>query len=365
MTTTTYRFKRKAFIPVNLKMANDILNNTKKIGGQFKLTPYIKALHKKIGNNCFIEDGLRFLKLTCKYKGKVATYIFDKVSGKKEEASSMCSIGMKAYGCLQRFTKGQAINKIVKEEDFNDLGKNCFPFATSPFLYFNEKYNETEQEAIGYDMNSAYSYAMLGKMPDTSNLTTVKIRCYNNGIVRNDEIGFDAYGNLVEEGCYALYKFKAIKSPFKAFVEYYFALKHDAKTKAERKRAKDVLNMSVGYLQRINPFIRATIVSRANNLIKSLIDENTIYCNTDSIVSLKPRNDLKIGSNIGEWKVEHTGKFRYRDFNYQWNDELPTFRGIPKAWFKEGYNILTDDVPVCGNNYELDYIKFIIKEIEL
>lgn len=362
---TTCLFKRKAFIPLTYKGANDVLNYVKKMGGKFYLSPYIKSLHKFIGFNCFIEDGMRYIKLTCKYKGKIATYVFDKISGTREEASVICSIGMKAYSCLQRFTKGKEIKKIVKDSDFNNLGKNPYPFATSPFMYFNEKYNETEQEAYGYDMNSAYSYAMLGNIPDTSELTSVKIRCYNEGIVKKGEIGFNYLGDLVEEGCFALYRFKAIKSPFKDFVEYYFTLKHNAKTKKERKRAKDILNMSVGYLQRINPFIRATIVSRANNLIKSLIDENTLYCNTDSIVSLKPREDLKIGSNIGEWKLEHKGKFRYRDYNYQWNNELPAYRGIPKAWFKEGYNLLEDDIPVCGNNYELDYIKFIIKKVEL
>lgn len=362
---TTCLFKRKALIPVTFTTANDILASVKSIGGKFVLSQYIKPLHKSIGNNCFIEDGMRFLRMTCKYKGKIATYIFDKVNGSLEESSNLCALGMKAYCCLQRFTKGQEINKIVAEEDFNEFGKNLFPFATSPFMYFNEEYNETEQEAIGYDMNSAYSFAMLGPMPDTSMLTTVKIRCYNSGIVQKGQIGFDYLGELVEEGCYALYRFNAIKSPFKDFVNYYFKLKRDAKSKKERKRAKDMLNMSVGYLQRINPFIRATIVSRANNLIKSLIDENTLYCNTDSIVSLKPRNDLELGKEIGQWKLEHKGKFKYRDYNYQWDNELPVYRGIPKAWFKEGYNLLEDDIPVAGNNYELDYIKFIIRKVQL
>ena len=33
-------------------------------------------------------------------------------------------------------------------------------------------------------------------------------------------------------------------------------------------------------------------------MIKDLVDENTLYCNTDSLVSLVPRNDLNIGTNI-------------------------------------------------------------------
>lgn len=48
------------------------------------------------------------------------------------------------------------------------------------------------------------------------------------------------------------------------------------------------------------------------------MDENTLFSNTDSIVSLVPRPDLKISDNIGDFKIEHQGDFIYLDaYHYQ------------------------------------------------
>ena len=350
----TSHFKRKAFRPVTPTEMNQIFRYVASLGGAFYFREFVKELDESLKYNCYIVDGLRFLKATCRYKGKVATYVCDKTLGTKEGAKKGCSMGLMAYYSLLKFVKKEDIHPIVKEEDFTDDGKNLLPFSTSPFIWWSQEYNHTENFAYDYDMNSAYSTAMLGDMPDTSKVTSVDITSFNMGITKEDEIGFDANGNLTEVGEIALYRFKKIPSPFKKFVEYYYKLKHDAKTKAERTRAKDVLNLSVGYLQRVNPFIRATIVSRANKTIQSLMDENTIYCNTDSIVSLTERKDLKIGDDIGEWKLENKGIFRYVSANYQWNGELPKYRGVPKEWFGENYNILTDELPPNRNKYKLD-----------
>lgn len=55
-----------------------------------------------------------------------------------------------------------------------------------------------------------------------------------------------------------------------------------------------------------------------NKFIKNLMDENTLFSNTDSIVSLVPRPDLKISDNIGDFKIEHKGDFIYLDsYHYQ------------------------------------------------
>lgn len=362
---TTCHFKRKAFKPCNLQEMNKIITNVKNRGGHFYLSPYIPQIHGSIKFNAFIEIGMRILSVTTRYEGKIATWRFDMLTGKKSEAERYCSTGMKAYICLRKFADDKAIRKIVSPEDFVEFGKNLKPFSTGPFMYFNETHNKTELSgAIGYDMNSAYSFAMLGEFPDTSDVDNVDILIHDAGIVSDKQIGFDTWGNLVEEGCFAPFRFKKIKSPFKRFISYYYDLKKNAKTSEARKHAKDVLNMSVGYLQRINPFLRATIVSRANNTIKSLIDEDTVYCNTDCIVSLKKRTDLKIGNDLGEWKIEHTGVFKYRDYNYQWNNETPTFRGVPKKWFKKGYNLLTDDIPECANLYEYDPLNNCIKIVK-
>lgn len=348
-------FFRKRYIACDLNTINKVIKHTKDIGGAFFFVPFEPSIHGSIKNNMFIEDGMRFIRATAKYDGRVSTYVFDKTTGKKEDAVQGCDAGMSAWICLCKMVGKENIHRIVNEEDL-ETGKNVKPFSTSPFIWWSEKYDRTEQQAIDYDMNSAYAYAMLGDMPDTKGVSSVDIVCYNSGIVKEDELGFDVSGNLVDTGCFALYKFKRMKSPFKKFVEYYYTLKSTATNKEARKHAKNILNMSVGFLQRVNPFLRATIVSRANKFIQSLMDENTIYCNTDCIISLSPRNDLKLGDGVGEWKIENQGSFRYVGSNYQWNGEVPTYRGIPKKWFKKGFNILTDEIPYNGNVYELDYL---------
>ena len=338
---------------------NSLLKEIRQRGGKIYFREFNKEIDMSLKNNCFIEDNMRFFYVTTKYKGLIATYIFDKLTGKKEEAESKCSTGMKGWMAMRRFLGKREflIPNIVKESDLVD-GKNPWPFATGPILYANEKYNHSEHYAYDYDMNSAYALAMLGDIPDTRPLKTVHITNFNCGIAEDKYICFDGYGNFVENGNFAAFRFERLKSPFVEFATYYYNQKKNAKTKKQRQWAKNILNHSVGYLQRINPFVRAAIVARANETMKALIDENTLYCNTDSIISLKPRLDLKIGKELGNWKLENKGLFRYDGMNYQWAGELPAYRGIPTKWFSKDFNILTDELPICGNMFKFDYINY-------
>ena len=130
-----------------------------------------------------------------------------------------------------------------------------------------------------------------------------------------------------------------------------------------KRKAKEYLNFCVGFLQHRDPYTRAQIVGLANDRILSLIDENTIYCNTDSIVSLTERPDLEIGNDIGQWKVEHRDKFAFVGYNYQWGTGLPSIRGKPKTDFEEGWDILKDELPDCGNKFKYNPIMGVIEEI--
>ena len=273
----------------------------------------------------FIEDKMVEFCLTYKSPDLgVCTFVM-----RKDGAETTQKInGAEAYKTLSQYYKVPHISA---------------PFSASPFLWKNEKYEGTRQKAIGYDLNSSYSYAMIKDMPDTS----VRPRV---GRVKAGEIGFDIYGTPVFEGHYSNWVFPLMESPFKRFVERWFKAKSEAKTKEEKAKAKCMLNFSVGYLQKVNPFLRATIIYYANKMIESLIDENTLYCNTDSIVSLVPRNDLKLGTGLGEFKIEHQGNFAFVGYNYQWDDSI-SYRGIPKSWFKPGFDILTDKIPMGGNQY--------------
>ena len=296
-----------------------------------------KMKGETFGLKAFVVDRLKYFEITYKYGNDPCTYIFDKSSGDTEDHQQIT--GLEAYRVLNMYTH---INRVIES-------KEDAPFSARALLWKNNKYEGKRIQAYSYDMNSAYSYAMIQDMPDTSVPPKAKV-------IGAGEIGFDVNGNRQTSG-YSIYVFRLIESPFKKFVQTYYDKKNKAKTKAERRRAKEYLNFCVGFLQNRDPFTRAQIVGLANDLILSLIDENTLYCNTDSIVCLKEREDLKLGDNIGEWKIEHRGDFAYVGFNYQWNLDKPSIRGKTKSYFKDNWDILKDELPECNNSYYFDRIK--------
>lgn len=294
--------------------------------------------------DAFIEDKLRYFELSYKYAGEACTYIFDKANGDTDDHQQIN--GLQAYSVLCRYAK---VNKVISD-------KEDAPFSAKGILWKNKKYEGKRVDAICYDINSAYSYAMIQPMPDTSIPPKQKY-------IEDGEIGFYPSGDRQTSG-YSMYVFKLIESPFKRFVEVYYKKKISAKTKAEKRRAKEYLNFSVGFLQHRDPYTRAQIVGLANDRILSLIDENTLYCNTDSIVCLKERDDLELGNEIGQWKIEHRDKFAFVGFNYQWGLDIPSVRGKSKTDFYKGWDILKDELPDCGNKFRFNPIKGVIERYE-
>lgn len=231
--------------------------------------------------------------------------------------------------------------------------KEHAPFSASPFMYYNPEYEGKRVNAIGYDLNSAYGNAVL--KADFPNTNIVKTSCE----VGPNEIGFDMNGNVIRQG-FAVWVFpimtKEEKQPIIDYFTHWWQKKKEAKTPEEKKDAKDHLNIVVGYWQKYNCFMRAAVVSYVNDYIRSIINErdDVLYCNTDSIVCLNPINELELGTELGQWKIEHEGDFAYIGYNYQWNKNSPAYRGISKAWFKKDYDILTDGIPTEFNVYEYD-----------
>lgn len=280
-----------------------------------------------VGYNAFIDDRQTYFRLTYKEGTEVTTYVCRKDSGEHVEQQAN---GGEAYRILNIYYK---VPKITAN------------FSASPFTYVNEKYDNTRNYCYYYDLNSAYASIMVNyDFPDTSIKPVAKV-------IEDNEIGFDANGDIVETGNFAYFVFPKMKSPFKKFANVWYQKKQNAIYEDDRVRAKNVLCYSVGILQNKNTFLRAYIVNSCNEYIKSLIDENTVYCNTDCIVSLKPKNELIIGTEIGQWKYKE-GLFACKGFSYQWNLDKPSYKGIPKGWFKPGWDILKDDIPHNGNVYD-------------
>lgn len=291
-----------------------------------------KAPGEKVSLRAYLVIKEVECQLTFKYGARVSTYI-TRLDGQKAHKPS----GLKAWTEVNKFYK-------VPREKFPGKTQH----SSSAVLYFNEKYTNTRIEnCYGYDINSAYTWAMTQPMPDTSVKPEIGRK------VKKGEIGFDSNYNLVFPGHFANLVYPCIESPFKKFAEVWYNKKKNAKTTEEKQIAKDVLNASIGYFQNTNPILRTAILWYANNRVRSLIDENTLYCNTDSIISKVRRLDIEkdLGPELGQWKLEHTGAFAYKSFTYQWNFDIPSYRGISKSWFKKGWDLLKDEVPKCGNTH--------------
>lgn len=313
----------------------------------------------KITNfHLYINDGW----LKDKHKLKCTTRTVHYVCKKDGSEAMEHKTGMEAYCLLQRMTKFQI--EMPNYEYIEGYGYHFDgqPIATiSGFRYKNHQYIGRRVFAYGYDLNSSYSAAMLKDMPDTS-------KPYRTGILKQGEIGFNQ--SIDDQGFYYLkatkeigefceWIFPIMKSPFAHFVEYYYEKKAKATTKQERQYYKDILNFAVGFIRRKNPFIHSAILTYARDRILELVDTNTIYSNTDSIISVTRRYDIEdeLGSNVGEFKLEHNNEqFALTESGYQWGNELPSISGKSKQWFANaypnGFDILRDKLPQNANVWQ-------------
>lgn len=330
------------------------------IGGEYHS---LKNAENELGDGLdltrrlIVEQTLTKLKLTTKYyEGKPCTYIFP-LDGEDIEEYSGQRLFMEM---CKYYSIPKIIDKPFYRENLNEKGG--FSLSASPIIGYNKKGNKKEYyEVYEYDLNSAYSSIVLDGIPDLEHPSKIEL---GNVKVNKGEIGFlfDEVMSLVEPGQKADIKFKMIPCPegLRNFVEKYYNLKKTT-TGKERAKAKLTMNAAIGYCQRYNPFLRAYIIHRCNEKIERLIDENTLLWNTDAIFSTKRRNDLEIGQEIGQFKEIKINRFRYKGCDYQVDDEIPTYRSIPKLYFRKWveehgrcYNILTDETPVRHNLFKFD-----------
>jgi len=200
--------------------------------------------------------------------------------------------------------------------DYRDIGG---------FSYMKEELKSKWLKCYSYDINSAYSFAMMQPMPDT----TQEPRMYDE--VREGEIGFYKSGYATTEvGAFAEIIFRLVESAFIPYIHKYYDLKNQAPKGPERTKWKYFLNIPSGMLHKWNIFLRMAVLYYAAEYIKQFIDDDTVYCNVDSIVSLKPRTDLPLGDEIGQFKAEKVGmSFKYKNVGiYQWGAECH-YKGIP------------------------------------
>ena len=274
--------------------------------------------------------------------------------------------GLHAFNKLQQYCFKAKHVKHYKNPEIDrlydhDTGK--YVFSAGPIIGFNPQYEGQELHDVWeYDIHSAYSSVMLHRIPDINH---PKFNC----LLKKNQVGFflDEKCTMVKtEGCWAQVVFDLIElSPKqKEYIRKLYQRKEYAIDDDEKAECKLMLNASIGYYQRFNPFVRAYIVHECNRCIKAIIDDETVLWNTDAIFSLKRRPELELGNEIGQFKETHIDRFAYKGNNYQINYEKPKYRGKPNSWFMDGWDILKDPLPERCNKFKLDLDKLKITKNE-
>lgn len=331
------------------------------IGGDYaSYTQYaLSTKNTSLNTHLIIELKETKLEITTRFlEHKPCTYIFN-LNGEEIFSNS----GLK---CFAEFSKYWKLPKAstYKEKSVDrmfDFETGKYACSASPTLGFNTAYeNQVIEDVWEYDLNSAYSSILIDKMPDLYHPLFIrdhKVKKGYVGFLINEQL------TLVEEGGHADVTFPLIKSPEK-LVEFCMKWfnKKKSSTGIEKLEAKAMLNLPIGYCQRFNPFLRSYIVHKCNLRILDLIDDNTLFWNTDAIFSKVRRTDLKIGKNIGEFDEIHYNRVQYRGNTYQCDNEIPVYRGLPKAWFRRfekehgrPFDLLHDDPPECKNLYSWNW----------
>lgn len=305
---------------------------------------------ENVSNKAFLEEGDVNLCITMIWKGKLERFIF-----RLDGAPNLTTIsGGDAYMLIARDFKTRTGYKLPQH-----FLENC----SRPLLMRRRSTDCQRHQAYGYDMNNAYAFGLIQTMPDTTKeprkgfLRENEIGFYESelGIINKDLIISQALVDQIHvtdrPGDYADEIFPAIPSPFIDFVDRWIQRREKAKkdeNPIQRQKAKDVINFSVGCLRNHNTYLHSRVMCYVRDYMLSHIDDNTIYCNTDSLVSTVERKDLPFGEKIGQFKVEHEGLFAYKGFAYQWTiDDIADtrYRGISREWFRDDYDILKDPLP--------------------
>lgn len=261
----------------------------------------------------------------------VCTWIFDKSGDNKTRIhpSKVSRLSNNVY----------KPNKIADDFERDENGKIIQ--SAKPTIGFNKKFDKTEHHVVCYDLNSAYAKVLTEKIIDT-----YKPDFYRE--VRKDEVGFlnDDKLTLVHKG-FADVVFPLIESPYKDFARHYYNQKKTApKGSEERDLAKQILVITVGLWQNVNPYLRAYVVNSCNEFIDNLrkkYSSKVCMWNTDAIYTTEhiPELDSLCGNDIGQFKVEYEGLFRQSGMNYQKVEEhKTTYRGIVNSTINKDYNIL-------------------------
>ncbi len=257
-------------------------------------------------------------------------------------------------------TASKMMHKYVSNwsEAIDNLDR-IYIFSSRACLKCNGKVGEVYHHCYSYDINKCYLWVMSAfKMPDTRKIyKRIAPQAGQLGFIfKGDYIMNESYMELRPvmdlligfNGCSLECDFvcDTMESPFRDYADYMVAeinkatemAKSDNPKKREKAierkaKLKYIVNVSIGLLQDVNPFMRAAIVGYANLNILHLVkdDETVLYYNTDSIASTRPRTDLDIGDKVGQWKIENEDEdvtfYGKSGLDYEWSSGKSAHRG--------------------------------------
>lgn len=273
----------------------------------------------------YLKTGPRYSYLATKSKDKPIIYVFDS-KAERYDTNHGCDY----YNYMRRASKQKDGTYIIPDLVEDPFTLENIPLVDKKFLNkqagilkSNDKYKNIWTDYYEYDLNSAYAAIIYDKMPDT--------RYYRKYSFLNDnEIGF-IFGDsltLVEHG-YADIIFPLVDTPegLKKYLSRWYKRKQN---KDKRYFGKHALVQAVGYLQYHNPYLRAYIVEKCNKNMTKLINDykdDWILVNTDAIYLTKEIKDIKLGTEIGQFKLE-TGRIRtFNTADYELEDGTVKNRG--------------------------------------
>lgn len=331
----------------SLEDIKTLLRDINRCGFIIKMSPFDK---NNVRNICYVDVGSTKCKITFKLI-KTITFVFDLDGNVLTEQTVL-------NACAQ-------LNKACKVEDVSTVG---FVYdktpgfdgkptgyrevigSASPLKDCNKKFAGTSNVAYGYDMSSAYLQVLsqirvpiISTMKKNAKVGPNQVGFYRFGICKSSP--YDALKFTYVEGIPCDFVFDLTPdAPYKDWAIKLFNKIQNTPKGIERDKLKDIPRLAVGQQQNHNPFFRCMVVETCNKLIKSLIDENTIYYNTDSIISIVPRPDIMARTDY-KFHEDHTGCVFRLDRNkliYQWDHELPKIGGYTKRCI-EHYNKTHDE----------------------
>ena len=218
--------------------------------------------------------------------------------------------------------------------------------------YRNPKYfNTRHSNCFGYDTTCAY----LGG----ANQCRVPLKFLRRADkVNENEVGFNFNGVPVygpsDKVCEYVYSCGVDKG-LQTWVDNITEHILNAETKAERKHWKHFYQDAIGCLisEKMgmpNVLWWNCIITKAKQNVLKYFDENTLWCTTDSIVSLVEKPELPMSDMPGDFHIEHQGDFAYNEHCYQWNKDTPVNSGVSKGKYGKDFDILTDTIETNFNN---------------